>query len=193
MNTEVGALNVIQKSGYTDEINAQDNVRDKIFRGFANAVQSSRNHFNADKRKAAEKINIVLEHYGNIAAKALDRETAAIDDMLRELNDNYAADVQLLSLNDWLTQLDAENQKFKQLMSKRYTEVARRPATSMKTARAETDKALRAMLDMLDALIRVNGTDAYMPFINELNAVNERYKNQLAQAAGRRTKTTEQN
>jgi hypothetical protein len=40
-------------------------------------------------------------------------------------------------------------------------------------------------------LITVNGADVYMPFINELNAVSERYKNQLAQAAGRRTKTTE--
>jgi hypothetical protein len=193
VNTEVGALDVIKKSEYTDEISAQDHVRDGIFRGFVDAVQSSRNHFDANKRKAAEKINFVLEHYGNIAAKAFDQETAAVDDMLRELNDNHAADVQLLSLTDWLTQLDAENKKFKQLMSERYTAIAQRPTTRMKAARAETDKALRTMLDMLDALIMVNGADAYMPFINELNAVNKRYKNQLAQAAGRRTKTTEQN
>jgi hypothetical protein len=192
LNVEVGVLDIICKSEYTDEISNQDHVRDGIFRGLVDAVQSSRNHFNADKRKAAEKIHVVLEHYGNIAAKAFDQETAAIDDLLRELNDNHDVDVQLLSLTDWLMQLDAENQQFKQLMLERYAEVARRPSTRMKAARIETDKMLRVMLNMIDALIMVNGADKYMPFINELNAVSERYKNQLAQAAGRRTKTTEQ-
>jgi polyhydroxyalkanoate synthesis regulator phasin len=189
LNLEVGVLDIINKSGYTGEISAQDSVRDSIFRGFDDAVKSAENHFNADKRKAAERIRVVLDHYGNIAAKSFDQETAAIDDLERELNDNYAADIQLLGLTDWLTQLDAENQKFKTLMSERYAETAKRPSTRMKAARSETDKALRALLDMVEALAAVNGADAYLPFINELNAVSERYKNQLAQAAGRRAKT----
>jgi hypothetical protein len=188
LNDEVSVLDVIRKSEYTIEISDQDHVRDEIFRGFDEAVQSACHHFDLNKRKSAEKIDVVLEHYGNIAAKTFDQETAAIDDLLRELNDNYSADITLLGLNDWLTQLAAENRKFKQLMSERYTEAAQRPKTRMKSARAETDKAFRSMLDMLEALLKVNGVDAYMPFINELNAVSERYKNQIAQAAGRRTK-----
>jgi hypothetical protein len=189
LNIEVDTLDTVTKSEYTGEISAQDGVRDGIFRGLADAVKSSLHHFNADKRSAAEKINVAVEHYGNIAAKSFDQETAAIDDLLRELNDNHAADVQLLSLEDWLSQLDTENRTFKQLMSERYTETARRPATRMKAARAGTDSALRELLDMLEAQVAVNGPDAYLPFINELNAVSERYKNQLAQAAGRKTKT----
>ena len=192
LNTEVGLLDFIYKSEYTDEINAQDHVRDDIFRGFDNAVKSAETHFNADKRKAAQKIRIVLGHYNNIAAKTFDEETAAIDDLQRELNGNHAADVQLLGLADWLTQLDLENQKFKTLMSERYAETAKRPHTRMKDARFETDRALRAMLDMVEALAAVNGIEMYQPFINELNAVSERYKNQLAQAAGRRAKSKEE-
>jgi hypothetical protein len=188
VNVETGVLDFIRKSKYTDEISAQDQVRDGIFRGLVDAVKSSCNHFNADKREAAGKVIVVLDHYGNIAAKAFDQETAAIDDLLRELNDNHAAEVQLLSLTEWMTQLDAENQTFKRLMSERYTEVALRPATRMKAARAETDKALRAMLNTVDALVALNGVETYQPFINELNAVSERYKNQLAQASGRKAK-----
>lgn len=100
--------------------------------------------------------------------------------------------MQVLGLTDWLTQLDFENQKFKTLMSERYTETAQRPGTRMKDARAETDRALRALLNMLEALAAVNGAEAYLPFIGELNAVNGRYKNQLAQSAGRRAKTKEE-
>jgi hypothetical protein len=188
LNIEVDTLDIVLKSEYTGEISAQDSVRDGIFRGLADAVKSALHHFNADKRSAAEKISIVVENYGNIAAKSFDQETAAIDDLLRELNNSHAADIQLLSLDDWLSQLDSENRTFKELMSKRYAETARRPATRMKAARAGTDSALRALLDMLEALVAVNGPDTYLPFINELNAVSERYKNQIAQMAGRKIK-----
>jgi hypothetical protein len=189
LNAEVGVLDVMKKSGYTGEISAQDNVRDSIFRGFADAVKSAENHFNADKRKASERIRVVLDHYGNIAVKAFDQETAAIDDMLRELNDKYTAEVQSLGLTDWLMQLDAENQKFKTLMSERYAETALRPKTRMKAARAGTDRSLRAMLNMVEALAAVNGAETYQPFIDELNAVSERYKNRLAQISGKKAKS----
>jgi N12 class adenine-specific DNA methylase len=193
LNVEVSVLDVIRKSGYTGEISVQDHVRDGIFRGLDDAVQSVRHHFNADKRKSADKVNIVLKNYGNIAAKAFDQETAAIDDLLRELYDHYEPDIVLLGLNDWLMQLDTENRTFKRLMSERYAEVARRPATRMKAARAETDRTLRTMLDLVDALVKVNGAEEYRPFLNELNAVSERYKNQLAQAAGRKQKPVDEN
>jgi hypothetical protein len=188
LNTEVGVLDVVVKSEYTGEISAQDSVRDRIFRGFDDAVKSAENHFNTDKCKASERIRVALDNYGNISAKAFDQETAAIDDLLRELNDNYAADLQLLGLTDWLMQLDAENRKFKTLMSERYAETARRPKTRMKAARAETDRSLRTMLDMVEVLAIVNGAETYQPFIDELNAVSERYKNKLAQASGKRAK-----
>jgi capsule polysaccharide export protein KpsE/RkpR len=89
-------------------------------------------------------------------------------------------------LNDWLTQLDTENQKFKALMSERYTEASQRLATRMKAARAETDKALRTIFGQIEALALVNGIAAYEAFIREVNAVLERYKNILAQEKGRR-------
>ncbi|MDR0726338.1 MAG: DUF6261 family protein [Prevotellaceae bacterium] len=186
---ETGLLDIIRKSEYTDEISDTDRKRNKTYRGAFDSVKSSLNHFNYDKRKAAERLNIVFVHYGNIAGKTFDEESAAIEDLLRELNDNHADDVQLLELNDWLTQLGLENQEFKQLMLKRYSETAKRPTTRMVTARSETDKALRSLFNMVEALAMVNGVDAYLPFISELNAVNERYKNQLAQSSGRKMKT----
>jgi cell division protein ZapA (FtsZ GTPase activity inhibitor) len=191
LDVEISALDVIRKSQYTDEISEQDHIRDGIFRGFADAIKSALNHFDAGKRKAAQRVNIVIEHYGNIAVKAMDQETAAIDDLLRELNDNYTADIAALNTADWLAQLDTENTRFKTLMAERYTETAQRPSTSMRTARTETDKALRALLNMLEALIMVNGADKYAALADEINAVNKRYKNLIAQSEGRKEKNDE--
>jgi hypothetical protein len=183
---EVSVLDIIRKSGYTEEIDAQDRLRGTLIHGFTGAVKSMRKHFDVEVQQAAQKIESILKHYGNIAFKPFDQETAAIDDLIKELNDKYEAEIRLLMLGDWLRQLDIENQKFKALMSERYVETAQRPSTNMKMARTDTDKAFRAILNMLDALIMVNGASQYEAFVNELNAVSERYKTQLAQSAGRR-------
>jgi hypothetical protein len=187
-DAEVSVLDIIRKSEYTSEIEEQDSRRDHIFRGLADAVKSSLNHFNAAKQEAARKLNVVFEHYGNIAAKSSDQETAAIDDLLRELaSGTYPALISALALNDWTVQLNAENQQYKVLMAERYTESSHRPATNMKIARTATDKALRNIFNQIEALTLVNGIAAYEAFIREMNAVLERYKNILAQEKGRRT------
>jgi enamine deaminase RidA (YjgF/YER057c/UK114 family) len=177
----VAALDVIFKSGYTGLLDEQDHVRDRIFRGLDDAVKSALNHFSSDKREAARMLKIVLDRYGNIAAKAIDQETAAIDDLIRELQTgNYPAMTVTLALTDWIEQLQTENRRFKDLMMARYSEAAQRPATHMKTARAATDRAFRELIRQLEALALVNGIKEYETLFRELNAVLERYKNLLA-------------
>lgn len=191
-DTEVSVLDIVRRSGLTAEIGEQDAVRDSLFRGLADAVKSAVKHFDPAKREAAAKVQNILTAYGNIAARTLDQETAAIDDLVRELqtpaNNPLVA---TLSLDDWVEQLQAENDRFKALMQERYSERAQQPAVQMKAARKDTDAAFRAILDQLDALALVNGAADYDPFIAELNAVSERYKNILAQEKGQRKKKNE--
>ena len=188
VDAEVSLLDLIRKSSYTEEINEADrHRRDKTFRGFADAVKSGLNHFDAAKQEAARKIKVVLDNYGNIAAKTLDQETAAIDDLLRELRGgDYPALVNTLVLNEWVAQLDADNQAFKALMEARYGELAQRPTARMKAARKEVDKAFLVIVDHVEALATINGAASYEPFIRELNVILERYKNILAQERGQR-------
>ncbi|MDR2683702.1 MAG: DUF6261 family protein [Dysgonamonadaceae bacterium] len=189
---EVSALDVVRKSDYTGEIYEQDYRRDEIFRGFSAAVESSLHHFDPAKREAATHLETVVNHYGNIAARSYDQESAAIDDLIRELATGaYPTYLSALALNDWVTQLDAENQRFKTLMMERYAEVSQRPLTRMKAARLATDKALRNLFTQIEAQVLANGVAACGEFIKEANTVLERYKNILAQLKGRRKKETD--
>jgi hypothetical protein len=182
LDEEISLLDIVKKSGYTVEIEEQDNRRDTVFRGFADAVKSAENHFNPEKQKAAAQISIVLQNYGNIAARPLDQETAAIDDMLRELrNGNYPELITVLALGDWITQLELENQKFKELMLARYSESAKRPTSNMRETRTKVDKAFSEIVYTIESLVWINGITAYEPFIKELNAVIGRYKQIFAQ------------
>jgi gas vesicle protein len=192
LSDELLVLDIILKSEITSEIHAQDHVRDIIFRGFSDAVKSALNHYDETKRNAAYKIEIVLDHYGNIATLTLDEETAAIEDLIRELKtENNTNLLTTLGLIDWLPELSNANDKFKDLMMMRYEEVSQRPTIRMKEIRTAVNKEFRNMIDQLEALIKVKGIAGYEDFVKEINAVTERYKRILAQEAGNRNKDDE--
>ncbi|MDR2449537.1 MAG: DUF6261 family protein [Prevotellaceae bacterium] len=184
---EIDALDIIRRSELTIEIEEKDQERDSLYRGFVDNVKSQLHHFDPVKREAARKVEIILEHYGNIAAKSLDEETAAIDDLYRELlkPENYPQ-VITLGLEPWMEELVQASRRLEQLMMDRYNEAAKRPNVHMRSVRREVDKVFRAILDLLEALVRVNGPDTNRAFITELNVVMGRYKDIMAQEAGRR-------
>lgn len=184
------ALETIRKSATTEQLTESDNIRDNLFRGFADAVKSARNHFDPAKKEASRQIQIILDQYGNIARKPYDQETASIYNFVQDINAK-AADVDLLGLADWIAQLDAENKNFEALMRNRYGEAASKSALRMKEVRLEADRLYRDILDRLDALMLLNGEEAYAPFVRELSVRVERYSNLLAQRKGRSQKSND--
>jgi hypothetical protein len=187
VDEEIEALDIIRRSELTTEIDDQDHLRDSLYRGFADNVKSCLHHFDPNRRESARKLEVILEHYGNIAAKNLDEETAAINDLDRELRkpENFMHVMDLM-LVEWLDQLVQANNALEALMMARYDEAAQRPNIHMRSIRKEVDKVFRGILDLLEALIRVNGAGTNKAFIDELNVIMERYKDILAQEAGRR-------
>jgi hypothetical protein len=193
VTTEVSLLDMMFRSGYTIEIHAQDRVRDQIFRGLSDAVSSGLNHFDAGKREAAGNLSVIFNHYGNITARTLDEETAALDDFLREFaSDTASACIRTLGLADWTEQLEQENRKFKELMQARYSETAQRPSLRVHAVRLDVDRALRTILNFLDVMVTVHGLAPYELLIGELNAVFERYRNIQARQAGVREKNSKE-
>jgi hypothetical protein len=196
---EITLLDIVRTSKYTQDINEQDKKRDGIYRGFAYAVQSALEDFDPDKRGAAKHIHLVLQHYGNLGRKPFDQETAAIDDLLRELqyapdtippedgHDSRAASpVETLGLRSWLDELYAANRQFKTLMQARYDEAAHRPAEQMRATRREVDQAYYKVIERIEALETIRGEGIHRAFADELNAVASRYRNILARQAGNR-------
>ena len=116
-DNELESLDFIRKSETTGQISEQDRVRDNIFRGFSDTVKGFRNHFDPDMREAANRLWNVFLHYGNIAQKPLDAQTAATNDILREFaRPDLQQAIDKLQVQDWCTKMDEENQKFHQLM-----------------------------------------------------------------------------
>jgi hypothetical protein len=190
LNNEYQALDYIGKSELTKKIIEQDRKRDNIYRGFVDSLKGAAKHFDLSHRDAANLLLNIFDHYGNIARKTLDDETAAINDLARELEQpKLTQAIALLGMNAWLNKLVEENNAFEELMKERYSETASKTSFRMRAVRVETDKYYHAIISQIEnqclADIEINEN-----FIKELNAVIERFKRILAQEIGERKPKT---
>lgn len=184
------ALDIIRKSILTEDISAADTLRDNTFRGLSDAVDSAMHHFMPEKRVSASRIQLLFDHYGNVGQKSYDEETAAISSLLEDLA-GLAEDMTLLGLNEWATELSANNMAFDTLKKARYTQEAAKTQLRMKNVRLQVDGAYNTIIDRVDALVIVNGLENYESFIKELNQRIESYNLMLAQRHGRTVSVSE--
>jgi hypothetical protein len=181
------ALEIIRKSADTALMLEADHLRDRTFRGFADAIKSARNHFDPQKHAAAEQLTILFDHFGNLAKKASNEETAGIYNLLQELNGAYADKVALLSLTDWATQLAADNEAYGALVKDRNTEVASRSKLKVKNVRREVQDVYSQMTERIEATMTLNGeVPPFTEFVNELNAFLKKYADTLSQRQGKK-------
>jgi DNA-dependent RNA polymerase auxiliary subunit epsilon len=174
------ALDLIRKSLDTDLMEEADMKRDHTYRGLADAVKSSLNHFNAAKKQAAEEVTLVIEHFGNLAAKAPNEETAGIYNLTQMLSDEYVAQVALLGLTDWVTELQQDNEAYETLVKARNDEVVARTKFRMKTVRREAEAVYRQIVTRLEAQTVLSDSPELEDFITKLNGFLLRYENVIA-------------
>ena len=146
------------------------------------------------ERKAAKRVmDILKQHYGNIARRKYDAETAAIDDLLCARDDKEVIkDLQALKVTDWVDHLQLDNEAFENLTHQRYEQKAAMTTAQMKDARVEPDLRYRNMVTHLE-YIQMAGRSSteLIALIAELNAIVKHYKDVLTHSKS--TKHTEPN
>ncbi|HEY9114563.1 MAG TPA: DUF6261 family protein [Bacteroidales bacterium] len=183
-NKETQALELIRKSAKTQAINDADDKRDTTFRGMSYSNLAATCHFTPAIREAGLRLQVVLDHYGNLAAKSLDIESASIRNLLEELNTNYAADMALTGLDAWATQLELDNNAVVELMEDRNLEAAGKTTLRMKNVRVEVDEVYKAITGMINSMMFGSAPTEYDAFVNELNIHIDRYNLKIAQRKG---------
>jgi hypothetical protein len=171
-------LKKIRKSHITQQIQDADKARDDLFTGMAEQNKSLLRHFEAAKREAAERLQIVFNTYGNVATKSLNEETSAIYNLLQDLRgDKYLAYTTAAGLLDWANELETRNAAFEALIKQRDTETSEKSDVNLKDARASLDAVYDEMTDIIEAHILL-GTDSKAVLeavITTFNPTIERY------------------
>lgn len=185
---ENAVLNVLRASDITGDLSEMDRMRDATFSGMSGTINSAHNHYDANVCKAADRLRLLLDTYGNVPHKPYDQETSSIVKLVAELEGTYAADVAVVGIGGWVSELKTRNTAFDNLKNERYSENGAKPQDNLKQSRIVTDNIYRTVLKRLNALIEVNGETAYMALVTEQNQRVENYRNLLAQRRGRNAK-----
>jgi hypothetical protein len=176
------ALVAITKSATTENIETADKNRDFVFRGIADKVTNSLNHFDPVVREAAKRVKVIFDTYGNLAPKPNDEESGLITKLIADVRTKVPRDISNMSLVDWIAELERQNNVFIALEADRNSEEAKRSDLRMKQVRVVVDAAYNKIVKRINALIIVNGEAPYVEFVKELNARIGRAQDAIAQS-----------
>jgi len=178
LNNELEAFAIITRSDRTEEIFDEDRRRDRTFIGFKDSVKGFRNHYAPEFQKAAKPLWNLIKHYGNVPHKAYGAEYMYIKDLIVELQrPEMEAALETLSLTGWVAELNQADVRFQQLMLARHCETTEKTTHRMKTARKETDKYYRAIVEIANHKALIGDVSPKLQhFITELNSVILRTK-----------------
>lgn len=185
LSDEDEVMILVQKYEDTEEIALTDMDRDAVSRLIEAIVKCCEKMRDKEKKAAAKRLKPVLDTYKNIARLPYDEETAAIHNLLQEL-DKRRADVVTVRADAWVDDLRSYNDEFRSLMKSRYSEEAKRLKLRMKEVRSQVDEAYFDIITKLEAGANFNGEEAYRNLFDEINARLTRYANIMAQEKGRR-------
>jgi hypothetical protein len=172
-------------SGKKQEIS---NLRNTLVLGIHHALKSGLRHFDENIRAAAQKLELVFDTYNSpvlITRLPYDAETAVINNLLQELTVKYADDSQKINLIPWLVELQNRNNEFDALVKDYNEEQAGIPPLNLVNIRKKTDSAYRDIVTFINALVVVEKTSTYDPFIVEINTLIKHYNDLYAQHIGR--------
>lgn len=174
------ALVAITKSATTQEIEIADNNRDFTFRGLADKVTNSLNHYDPAVREAARRTKVIFDGYGNLVPKPDDEESGLMSSLIADLRTKVSEEIQILAIVGWINELERLNNVFIALEATRNSEEATRTELRMKQVRVEVDAAYKKIVKRINALIIVNGEAPYTEFVKELNARISRAQDSIA-------------
>ncbi|MDR1886798.1 MAG: DUF6261 family protein, partial [Prevotellaceae bacterium] len=124
----------VRKYEESDEILRTDAARGNSFTGMKALLKVALKHKDDNIRKAAERLKPFFDANKNLARLSLDEETAAIYNLLQEL-DARPNEVQTVGIAALTEELRGYNQELTALMESRYSAEARRTNLKMKEVR----------------------------------------------------------
>lgn len=153
-------LEVLRKSSYTRDLEAADKLRGNVFRGIISIVAHALKLGNENKRKAAYRLFDLLMQYKKLILNSPYLvESASIANLLQDLRGKYAADVALLGIGSWVTDLEDADREFNDTYGHRIDESIDKPKRDIRALRAQINKLYYLIIGILSAKLTLDGLD----------------------------------
>ena len=173
------ALKISQKSLLTDDIAKADSDRDALYIGYKRAVEGFLAMPVADMAQAAKVLAQHIKDYKISTAGQLDKETGLLVNFIADLEGKNSEQVAKLGLTAFVTNLKEANERVRTQTLQRTNDKMGVIVGALKTARAASDEAYRALVKMVNALALVFGEKDYTAFIDYVNTEVTHFKREV--------------
>ena len=157
-----------------------DTLRDKAWSAMFGFVRGAFKHPNEEIATIAEEALVYFNTYGNMLRMNQTKETGLLDNLIADLKGMGDAKLTKAGLKPFLDDLEQKELDYRASVSARSDEEGERLLGIVKEKRAAADAAYRNLVDMINALIRVNGDAPFQAFVKNVNALIKRQEEQIA-------------
>jgi hypothetical protein len=173
-------LELPRKNLLTQAIIKADRRRDNAYRHLVERVRIDTRHFKPEKAEAARQVNAILEHYHNPIALPYIQASGLLSNLVQDLDEPVTrARLTLLDIVEWLDELKASNDEFFALFLARSNEQAGTGTGVTRKARRALERAYRECVACINALVEVEGPEAYAVMIGIINQLVIRQRSEL--------------
>ena len=163
-----------------------DTKRDKAYRDGRRFVTDMTNHPNPDVAAAAKAVLFLYDKYGDPTNKSQDEESSCLYNLMQDLDALEEGILESIHFTEWYAYLKACQDEFLEADKQRTEEKMLKETGAIKTAQTEANQAYRELVDVVNALVLVNGETPYAEFID---FVNVQIADKKAVAKSRSTKS----
>ncbi len=179
ITAELMAIDVEQGSQHTGTVEDSDLFRDQLYRSYVLQIHSGLLSFDPAVQEAANRILRIVNQVGDMRREPYNQESETLSSLINQLENNYAADVKLCNSELHLSKLKEANNSFITNFGTRSTEAALRISGDVRIARAVTDPIFKNIRSVINAMVLLNGEEAFSAFIDKVNYEIDYYTNTI--------------
>jgi len=165
-----------RKSSFTAGIAAADMARDQLYKAYRRCVKAYKKMPDKDIAEAAATLARHLTSYKLDTASNLTEESGAMHRFLSTLTEQHAEEVETLSLTAMVEAMQKQTDKVEELYMQRNAELSKLELGAMKRAKRQVSELYREYVQTVNALAIINGDSDYAKFIDYVNQVIKRTK-----------------
>ena len=190
LEESVNTLDAVFKkrgSDLTKEVARLDDRRDNAFLCFSAMTRAYGYHFDEAKVNAAEKIEALLDRYGDSIEKlSYQAETTNLSNLVGELESDaeLAVAVNTLGLQPLVEEIKTSNKLFHEMYLARARKKSEGPEESAVGMRKAAIVDYFKLVNRIKAHVEISGPDTYKELIRHLNEVIDKYNETVAFRTG---------
>jgi hypothetical protein len=159
-------------SELTPVIQQDDDLRDRCFKALKTYIEACLLRNNQEWANAAEVLwRIFNNHDLYLHARSYSKESALLDNLILELNDNMEVQTALDVINarEWFNELNESENIFKAHWNERREQSANKPASDSQEARKQIRITSQNLFQFIELMNISNEDDTYLSLINNIN------------------------